>query len=254
MKTEEKDRYGKQEVNQVITHIIKGFFMDRYTKIFRVLSVILGTLIAILVVMLIVLLVKTGGDLSTKRTDDSLTEQTTLAQTRSDSETEETAQEETESETEEETEEESEESVHTYKITAADCSWTQAYEACLEDGGYLLNINSEEEFDKIINFIESAGYEDMVFLLGGAREEDDESYYWVNEDGEFYGESLNAAESWCSGLWLSGEPSYADGDVEEMVVIMFCIDGQWYFNDAPDDILETVSEYEGMIAYICEYE
>ena len=229
--------------------------MDRYTKIFRVLSVILGTLIAILVVMFIVLFVKAGGNLNTKDASETSEEQTTLAETESETETEETTQKETEEETEEESEEETEESVHTYKITIADCSWTQAYEACLEDGGYLLNINSEEEFENIINSIETAGYEDMVFLLGGARKEDGESYYWVGEDGEFYGEALNGNEdSWCNDLWLSGEPSYADGDIEEMVIIMFCINGTWYFNDAPDDILAAVSEYKGKIAYICEYD
>lgn len=152
--------------------------------------------------------------------------------------------------------EEEETAVHTYSLVVKDVTWDEAASACEKAGGYLVNINSEEEFDAIIEEIEDAGLEDKIFFLGASRT-DSESYYWVDADGDLTGDPLNDnTDAWCNDVWLEGEPSFADGDTEETVVTMFysSSEDRWVFNDVPTDILEAVSYYSGKIGYICETE
>ena len=143
-------------------------------------------------------------------------------------------------------------SIHTYEIVMEDISWTDAYYECLARGGYLVRINSPEEYEAVAAQIGSAGLENGMFWLGGCRSNENE-YRWLYEDGSTSAEILNGKE-----YWLEGEPSFYDEstDAEETAVLMFHSSAAagWVWNDVPDDVLSVAPFYAGKLGYICEYE
>lgn len=149
-----------------------------------------------------------------------------------------------------------EEGVNTYELIVADVTWTEAYYDCLNRGGHLVRITSDEEYQAILQQIESEGKKNILFWLGGARN-DDSGYYWIYDEGRFGVEVLNEDEKYAS-YWLDGEPSFhddtANADETRMNMFRLSSSGRWVWNDVPDDILSVASFYSGKIGYICEYE
>lgn len=144
--------------------------------------------------------------------------------------------------------------IHSYQIVTADVTWTEAYQAAKNvPNGYLVNINTEEEWSAIINQIKEQGYEDRIFWIGAMRRGDSSEYYWVDGDGKNVGDAING-----SSHWLSGEPTFYDSEnnLEERYVDMFHSSAQdaWVWNDTPDDLISLISYYSGKIAYIVEIE
>lgn len=151
-----------------------------------------------------------------------------------------------------------EEEIHTYELIVADVSWTEAYNECVERGGYLVRINSAMEREVILQQIEDEEKENIKFWIGGARsDEDSYTYQWVYEGGNCKGEALNGEEKYAA-FWLENEPSYRDEttEVTEMYLNMFYMSslGRWVWNDAPNDIIEIVPYYSGTVGYVCEYD
>lgn len=124
------------------------------------------------------------------------------------------------------------------------------------EGGYLVYINSREEYDYILERIQQLGYENKQFRLGGRREIGDNNYYWINEDNEIYGEPINGSEYWNSDDWLPEEPSYRDGNIVENCLDIYYNKNadSWGWNDTPDDIVASVPYYSGKVGYIVEFE
>lgn len=146
--------------------------------------------------------------------------------------------------------------IHKYEYVVNDCSWSEAYQKCLESGGYLARINSREEYDYILSQINQKQMENIHFRIGGRRDENSQDYYWVDDMNNLYGEKINSEDYWCSGQWMTGEPSFSDKDTQENCLDIFYYqkEDRWVWNDVPDDILKTVPEYAGKLGYICEYE
>ena len=48
-----------------------------------------------------------------------------------------------------------------------DVTWTQAYQNCLDKGGYLVRINSDEEYQAILQQIGAEDKRNIKFWLGG---------------------------------------------------------------------------------------
>lgn len=146
--------------------------------------------------------------------------------------------------------------VHRYEYILDDCTWQEAFENCINKGGYLVRINSSQEYQAIRKEISSRKMTDIYFRLGGRRDSQSQDYYWVNEDNKLFGEKLNSDSSWCSAEWMQGEPSYKDGSLEERYMDLFFFDGEKRFvwNDVPDDMLAAEPAYSGKVGYICEYE
>lgn len=148
--------------------------------------------------------------------------------------------------------------IHTYELIVEDVTWSQAYQNCLDKGGYLVRINSEEEYQEILQQINDEDKRNIKFWLGGARSSEGSwDYRWVYEDGTYGSTILNEEEPYLS-YWLSGEPSYFGETVDdqEMYMNMFYVskEKRWVWNDVPDDLIAAADFYAGTVGYICEYE
>ena len=144
---------------------------------------------------------------------------------------------------------------HSYEYVISDCTWSEAQNRAREKGGYLVNINSSEEFARISKEISSQGYNKIQFRLGGRRDLDGRQYYWVDADDRFVGEPLNESSSWCYDEWLDGEPNYEYDNVKEYTIDMYKKDeSYWVLNDVPNDIVSIVPYYSGKLGYIIEYD
>lgn len=149
---------------------------------------------------------------------------------------------------------------HYYELYIEDCTWEEAYQACLDRGGYLIRIDSTEEYYSIISQIEQQGYQNKIFWLGGAQY--DGKYWWVYHDNDknsdWVGDVCLNEDYPFNDLWLDGEPSYYDDQTNtyEDKMDMFYASKleKWIWNDVPNDILSVVTGYSGKIGYICEYE
>lgn len=181
-------------------------------------------------------------------------------ETEDDNDTEdydETEEEIDDTENYEDTEENDETEIHEYELFVDDVSWSEAYQACLDRGGYLVRINTEEEYDEILDQIYGEEKENIKFWIGGARGKD-RKYHWVYGEDKEFGEDILNKDSQYMDYWLEGEPSFVDEatDTKENRMNMFYMKNldEWVWNDVPDDILEAASFYAGTIGYICEYE
>ena len=148
--------------------------------------------------------------------------------------------------------------IQRYEYVRKDCTWQEAFDECKAKGGYLVRINSEEEYQYILSEIQSRGMGDVHFFLGGRRDVGGSEYYWADQENELYGERVDSSDYWCRNEWMTGEPSLRDNtvNIEEDCLDMFYYKnvGKWVWNDVPNDTLSAVPTYAGKIGYICEYE
>lgn len=143
---------------------------------------------------------------------------------------------------------------HTYQIVVKDVTWTEAYREALKvPNGYLVNIDTQEEWDTILKQIQAEQKEDCIFWIGAVRRGESEDYHWVDSEGNSLGEPLNGNSN-----WLTGEPTFYDEEnrMEERYVDMFFSksENRWVWNDTPDDLVALLSYYSGKMAYIVEIE
>lgn len=148
--------------------------------------------------------------------------------------------------------------IHTYELIVDDVTWTEAYSACIARGGHLVRIDSEEEYQVILQQIDEEEKGNIKFWLGGARDATDVyEYRWIYEDGTYGSAVLNEDEPFLF-YWLNGEPSFYDESIlqDEMYMNMFYVskEERWVWNDVPDDLIAVAGFYSGTVGYICEYE
>lgn len=150
-----------------------------------------------------------------------------------------------------------EEGVHRYDIIVEDATWTEAQAECERRGGYLVRINTDEEYKAILKQIEKEVDGRKQFFIGAARNPNYEEYYWVYEDGEFGTERINNNPKY-DDYWLAGEPTYTDsgsGMMEtRMVLLQPAGSDEWVWNDIPDNLIAARETISTKMGYICEYE
>lgn len=143
--------------------------------------------------------------------------------------------------------------IHTYKFIIEDTTWSDAYEKCLSDNGHLLSIDSDEEYNYIIDEIERNKLSKYLFYIGAYRPKNDLNYYWTDNKGNLQEKIINDIP-----YWMSNEPSFKDPtlNIAENYSIFFFYrkEEKWVINDIPNDIIEVVPTYQNHVAYICEYE
>ncbi len=152
-----------------------------------------------------------------------------------------------------------EEQIHRYELVVSDCTWEEAFSRAAAAGGYLVRINTQEEYETILSQIQAENRTEIQFFIGGRRapaSSDPYGYYWAEASGQLQGERLNNPDSWCAGLWMRGEPSYMDGNSQEcyMNLYFFKDENRWVWNDVPNDTIAVVPSYSGKVGYIVEYE
>lgn len=130
---------------------------------------------------------------------------------------------------------------HAYALYTEDVSWTEARARCIEKGGHLVVISSEEEFRKIVGLAESYGASNVwvgCHRVNGVL-------VWENDEVvEYY-------------PWGTGEPSLRDGydGADEDYLLLWLQNGAWVYNDSRDDpVGDYPGVYSGRIAYICEFD
>lgn len=151
--------------------------------------------------------------------------------------------------------------IHQYKVVVEDCTWEQARQRSADQGGYLLRISSAEEYNYIVDMLNSGSYKTTHFYLGGRRDASGTEYYWVDEENNFMGDCLNQGGSWTGSYWYPDEPSFYDtgsdasGSIDEDVMNLFCVSGTWYLNDSASDLAGLYpSLLSGKVGYIIEFE
>lgn len=151
----------------------------------------------------------------------------------------------------------SEEGIHRYELVVEDTTWDSAFQEAKDKGGYLVRINSRDEYNAILQQISAENKTNIQFYLGARRDDSSQDYYWVDENNNFIGDPINASGSWCEDEWLSGEPSFTDGSVVEDKVDMFLYQqtGTFVWNDCSGDLLGVLGDSaSGKIGYIVEYD
>ncbi len=155
--------------------------------------------------------------------------------------------------------EEDDTAIHRYELITADLSWSEAYWDCIDRGGYLAHIDSQEEFDTVTQMIRSEEKKKYIFWLGAARRKDAEQYFWIDETGDFGKDCINTPAY--QSYWLENEPSYTGTDANGVVSDETCLsmlyrsaEDRFCWNDVPNDLLSVADFYAGRIGYICEYE
>lgn len=144
--------------------------------------------------------------------------------------------------------------IHSYQFVIADVTWQEAAQRCRDNGGYLVNINSQEEYDYILSLISAYDMGEVIWWLGGCRQDNSYDYTWILENGYLSGEILNGDAKY-QNYWLSGEPSFGNEQVKEQYLTMFyhTPSNGYVWNDVPNDVVATASFYTGKLGYICEY-
>lgn len=147
--------------------------------------------------------------------------------------------------------------IHEYEIVYKDVTWQQAYNQAIQKGGYLVRINTQDEFDAIVELLNEGENGKYRFYVGGKRESDNRNYRWINEDGEYLDGVINAPGNWYDSIWYDNEPSFEeDGmDIEENSLCLFKVSDNWWLNDTTDDLNGDYDDlFSGSIGYIIEYE
>ena len=128
---------------------------------------------------------------------------------------------------------------HSYEAVRADVSWMEAQAEAQARGGYLVTINSQEEFDQVVALVQEAGF-DRVWI--GAHRVDNNLVWESGEDVTFY-------------FWDQGEPSFTDGGdgAAEDFLMLWDHGGVWCYNDSRENPLEDFyGMYGGRIGYVVE--
>lgn len=131
---------------------------------------------------------------------------------------------------------------HRYEIVRDNVSWTRAAEICRQMGGYLVTINDQAEFDRVVEMAASSNTPNIWI---GCHRENGALVWESGESVSFY--------RWDEA---NGEPSGWDSydNIPEDYVMLWYHNG-WFYNDNRNDPAgDYPAIYGGAIGFVCEYE
>ena len=139
-----------------------------------------------------------------------------------------------------------------YKFLIDDCTWHKAFQKARDAGGSPVVIETQEEYQQIINQIETLGLNSIDFRIGARRDRDGKEYHWVNANDRFVGDAINNSSYWKNSMFLDGEPTYKWNGFEEAFLSIYYDDSlsKWVWNDIPD---EVYNPGQGQYGYTIEY-
>ena len=134
-----------------------------------------------------------------------------------------------------------------YEIIAADVSWSEANEQCLQRGGHLVTVTSAAENQLIISMAEEAGLK--YIWIGG---------YTSKRNGQIYGHWITGEDFEDFQFWGANQPSWVDLDgTPEYYIMLWYVREAWSWNDERNDVIgnaEIASAFTGRMGFVCEYE
>ena len=138
---------------------------------------------------------------------------------------------------------------HRYDIQKANVSWVGAQDRCLRSGGYLVVINTRDEFNKITAMADELGV-DLVWI-GARRDIATNRFVWERDEKIDAGVDPNDFKM---PLWGLEAPSFNDGSGNpENYLILIRENGGWYYEDSIDNVNQYYG-WLGRIAYVCEFD
>lgn len=171
-----------------------------------------------------------------QQTEQKQSEQKQSEQKQTEQKQTETQQTKTQKESETASQTETEKTVHTYTLVKGDYKWSEALKYCQEHGGYLASVTSEEE-QKLAEAEIAKDPTVKVVWLGAENLSTGGTFKWSTGDGFTYSK------------WGVGEPNNDQG--LEHYLVMYYVDDEWVWNDAPDDVSQY---YAGKIGFLMETE
>lgn len=130
-----------------------------------------------------------------------------------------------------------------YMLYSGDLSWDAAEQKCIELGGHLATIKSDDDYARICKLLE--GTSAQYVWIGGVRDADGTIKWRDGASYDYY-------------AWAAGEPSLKDaydGASEDYIMLVKQPDGTWMYNDSRNDPMADYARfYSGKIAYICQIE
>lgn len=132
---------------------------------------------------------------------------------------------------------------HEYEIVKGASTWREARQKCIDMGGHLVTISSQEEMNTVVAMAQNEGVK-YVWLGGYTTVDADgrSTAYWVT------------GEPFTFAVWYKGGPSGydLDGTREDCLLLWYLDDYGWTWNDSRNDPL-SFNAYKGRLAFVCEY-
>lgn len=155
---------------------------------------------------------------------------------------------------------------HRYEAYVEDVTWQQAFDRAKQKGGHLAIIQSTDDWQKVVDAVNSVNNTKVSYYLGGLRDSD-RVYHWVDKDQYFMDGNL-VDESALNGHWYTDQPSYVDnvttddgGSItiqeDSIAILMPANSSEWYLNDVNSDILSAYPSsfnFHGKVGYVVEYD
>lgn len=147
--------------------------------------------------------------------------------------------------------------IHSYRFVQEDVTYNLAAARARSMGGYLARIDSQEEYDAILEQLKEKhawGSDVLEYYIGGRRCAAQKRYYLTDQNGKVSSDHfVGNDEPW---FWGPNEPSCGSPDSDRTALsIAYREDlGDWYGEDTIEDILTPYPEFSGQIGYIVEIE
>ena len=149
---------------------------------------------------------------------------------------------------------------HRYEVVYEDVSWQEAQELCKKNGGYLAVITSNEEFQKIMEYIPNKDKLSVLYIgcSGSYREE-----RWILKDDytiEVGGGKIYVPEFDNNSIFQNIGIDYQREKMEYGFLVYGVSDintdgekqAKMYLG--PNNMIENNKTLSGKIGYICEYD
>lgn len=147
--------------------------------------------------------------------------------------------------------------IHTYRFVQEDVTYNLAAARARSMGGYLVRIDSQEEYNTVLEQLrdeQAWGSDVLGYYIGGRRCAAQGCYYLTDQNGKVSTDHfVGNGQDW---FWGPNESSCGIPDSNRTALSIAYNDDleDWYGEDTIEDILTDHPEFSGQIGYIVEIE